>query len=90
MFLVIYASSMWQAYWAAVSRSLSPLSAAWSGPSSPLSPPQTSPSWHGSISSSKVHYCQGQIQFIINLFDTDLNYFISIILMGVALAEFGS
>ena len=30
------------------------------------------------------------ITVIINLFDTDLNYFISIILMGVALAEFGS
>ena len=27
---------------------------------------------------------------LINLFDTDVNYFISIILMGVALAEFGS
>ena len=27
---------------------------------------------------------------IINLFDTDLNCFISIILMGVAIAEFGS
>ena len=30
------------------------------------------------------------LAYLINLFDTDLNYFISIILMGVALAEFGS
>ena len=28
--------------------------------------------------------------YLINLLDTDLNYFISIILMGVAIAEFGS